>query len=190
MMKELIIPSYYLLRFVNIIDENEKVLSYSYTPLYKFKFASRLLVNEKEYVIVEPLTNIDKVYVYELENGFDFITNTDLNLDKLNTVIKYYDIDDLTKNNKEKNPKTQTKSDYFNNILDLQVRIIDYVNRGIPFEIKNNKIKSNPDCYTFEDKIYKVSIKDRKEKRLLEKEIFYKLTYEKKIILCGFILFD
>lgn len=189
MMKELIVPSYYLLKFVNIIDENEKVLSYSYTPLYKFKFASKLLVDEKEYVTIEPVINVSKIFIYELENGFNFITATNLEINKLNTVIKNYDIEqEITE--KEKGIRSQPKTEYFNNILDLQVKIIDYVNRGVPFEVGTNKIKSNSNCYIFEDKIYKILVKNKKEQILTEKEIFYKLSYEKKIILCGFLLFD
>lgn len=189
MMKEIIVPSYYLLKFVNIIDENEKVLSYSYTPLYKFKFASKLLVDEKEYVTIEPVININKVFIYELENGFNFVTATNLETDKINTTIKNYNIEqEMTE--KTKNMKSQSKTEYFNNILDLQVKIIDYVNRGIPFEVGINKIKSNLNCYVFEDKIYKIRIKNIKEQVLAEKEIFYKLSYEKKVILCGFLIFD
>lgn len=189
MMKEIIVPSYYLLKFVNIIDENEKVLSYSYTPLYKFKFASKLLIDEKEYVTIEPVININKVFIYELENGFNFVTATNLEIDKINTAIKNYDIEQESFE-KEKNTKSQPKTEHFNNILDLQVKIIDYVNRGIPFEVGTNKIKSNSNCYVFEDKIYKTRVKNIKEQILTEKEIFYKLSYEKKIILCGFLIFD
>ncbi|MEM4558088.1 MAG: hypothetical protein QW251_04770 [Desulfurococcaceae archaeon] len=192
MMKELIVPSYYLLKFVNIIDENEKVLSYSYTPLYKFKFSTKLLVDEKEYVTIEPIVNIDKVYIYELENGFNFVSATDLKMDKLNTVLKPLNINETTveKNENEKELKSSTKVVYFNNILDLQIKIIDFVNRGILFEVKNNKIKNNINCYNFEDKTYKVKVKQKSVQYLTEKEVFYRLTYEKKIILCGFLLFN
>lgn len=192
MMKELIVPSYYLLKFVNIIDENEKVLSYSYTPLYKFKFSTKLLVDEKEYVTIEPIVNIDKVYIYELENGFNFVSATDLKMDKLNTVLKPLNINETTveKNESEKELKSSTKVVYFNNILDLQIKIIDFVNRGILFEVKSNKIKNNINCYNFEDKTYKVKVKQKSVQYLTEKEVFYRLTYEKKIILCGFLLFN
>lgn len=189
MIKDLIVPSYYLLKFVNIIDENEKVLSYSYTPLYKFRFSTKLLVDEKEYVNIEPVTNIDKVYVYELENGFNFVSATDLDIDRLHTVVKPLETDSVETEN-EKTKKGQSKIVYFNNILDLQVKIIDFVNRGIPFEIKNNKIKSNINCYVFENKTYKVKVKQKNVQYLQEKEVFYRLSYEKKIILCGFLLFD
>lgn len=189
MMKEIIVPSYYLLKFVNIIDEDENVLSYSYTPLYKFKFVNKILSDEKEYVTIEPLVNISKVFIYELENGFEFISATKLDSNKLTTIIKNYELDEES-NEQDKNKKVQVKTTNFNNILDLQVKIIDFVNRGIPFEIKNNKIKNNINCYTFENKTYKVKIKNIREQTLTEKEIFYKLTYEKKVILCGFLLFN
>lgn len=189
MMKEIIVPSYYLLKFVNIIDEDEKVLSYSYTPLYKFKFVSKLLVDEKEYVTIEPVVDVSKIYIYELKNGFNFITATNLEIDKINTVIKNYDIEQES-TEKEKGTRSQPKTEYFNNLLDLQVKIIDYINKGIPFEVGTNKIKSNSNCYVFEDKIYKIQVKNKKEQFLTEKEIFYKLSYEKKIVLCGFLLFN
>lgn len=206
--KEIILHPNYLIKYVNIIDNKGNPISYSYTPLYKFKYTTQLLINKNQNIIIEPMLDIQNIYNYTLANNFELILGAKLNIEylynnKIKTNIKNI-IDDNeniemknNNNNQIDKKNKQGKTYHYNNLLDLQVKIIEIISKNMYFYIKPDvqKIKTS---YENLHNIYQlntndgfnyIDIKNVSITPNTNKTIFYKIIYDDIINIAGFILF-
>ena len=116
-----------------------------------------------------------KVDLNEIQNVYDFFTNTMSNILDMKEIKKYYIvIDEIFSNIVKYGFKKDTKNGYINIIIDINNNIITikFSDNGIPFNPLN---KEDPDT--------KLSIKDRKEGGLgifIVKKMMDNVSYEYK----------